>query len=61
MNDAFHIGMTNGVYVTQLPMQLTPKLLARGRERFDAICAECLEWYDKRRVVSGAFPTVPKT
>jgi mono/diheme cytochrome c family protein len=40
-NDAFHTGLTNGVYVTQLPMQLTPELLARGRERFDAICAEC--------------------
>jgi mono/diheme cytochrome c family protein len=36
-----HTGLTNGVYVTQLPMQLTPQLLARGRERFDAICAEC--------------------
>ena len=41
VHDALHTGLTNGVYVTELPMQLTPQLLARGRERFDAICAEC--------------------
>jgi mono/diheme cytochrome c family protein len=41
MNDALHTGLTNGVYVTRLPMQLRPELLARGRERFDAICAAC--------------------
>jgi mono/diheme cytochrome c family protein len=40
-NAAFHTGLTNGTYITQLPVKLTPDLLARGRERFEAICAEC--------------------
>src|SRR5207248_9710698 len=33
-DSAFYTGLTNGVYVTQLPMKLTPELLNRGRERF---------------------------
>ena len=40
-NAAFYTGLTNGVYVTQLPVKLTPELLSRGRERFDAMCSEC--------------------
>jgi mono/diheme cytochrome c family protein len=40
-SEAFSTGLTNGVYVTQLPMKVTPELLARGRERFDAFCSEC--------------------
>jgi mono/diheme cytochrome c family protein len=40
-SEAFSTGLTNGVYVTQLPMKLTPELLGRGRERFDAFCSEC--------------------
>ena len=40
-DEAFYTGLTNAVYVTQLPMKLTPELLARGRERYDAFCAEC--------------------
>ncbi len=40
-NAAFYTGLTNGTYITQLPVALTPELLARGRERFDAICAGC--------------------
>jgi len=61
VNDAFHIGMTNGVYVTQLPMQLTPKLLARGHERFDAICAEChgRTGDGNGMVVQRGFPVPP--
>ena len=38
---AFSTGLVNGVYVTQLPITLTPQLLARGRERFDIHCAVC--------------------
>jgi REP element-mobilizing transposase RayT/cytochrome c553 len=34
-------GLTNGAYATQLPIQLTPGLLARGRERHEIFCAEC--------------------
>ena len=40
-DDIFHTGMSDGILVTQLPMQLTPQLLGRGRERYDAFCAEC--------------------
>ena len=40
-NTAFYTGLTNGTYITQLPVKLTPELLARGRERFDVMCAEC--------------------
>ena len=40
-NAAFYTGLTNGTYITELPVKLTPELLARGRERFDATCAEC--------------------
>ena len=40
-SEAFSTGLRNGVYVTQLPMELTPELLGRGRERFDAFCSEC--------------------
>ena len=40
-NPAFDTGLINGTYITQLPLKLTPALLNQGRERFDAICAEC--------------------
>ena len=40
-NTAFYTGLTDGTYITQLPVKLTPELLARGRERFDVMCAEC--------------------
>jgi REP element-mobilizing transposase RayT/mono/diheme cytochrome c family protein len=40
-NAAFYTGLTNGTYITQLPVKLTPELLNRGRERYDAMCAEC--------------------
>src|SRR5947207_6527853 len=34
-------GLTNGAYATQLPMQLTSELLARGRQQHEIFCAEC--------------------
>ena len=40
-SDAFHTCLTNGIYVTRLPMKLTSELLARGRDRYEAFCAEC--------------------
>jgi mono/diheme cytochrome c family protein len=60
-NTAFYTGLTNGTYITQLPVQLTPELLARGRERFDAMCAEC---HDRTgsgsgMVVQRGFPQPP--
>jgi mono/diheme cytochrome c family protein len=58
---AFHTGLTNGVYITQLPMSLTPELLARGRERFDAICAVCHDRTGSGNgmVVQRGFPQPP--
>ena len=58
---AFHTGLTNGTYITQLPAKLTPQLLARGRERFDAICAECHDRTGSGNgmVVQRGFPQPP--
>ena len=58
---AFYTGMDNGVYITRLPMKLTPELLARGRERFDAICAECHDRTGSGNgmVVQRGFPQPP--
>jgi mono/diheme cytochrome c family protein len=60
-NGAFYTGMRNGIYVTQLPMNLTPQLLARGRERFNAICAECHDrtGSGEGMVVLRGFPQPP--
>jgi mono/diheme cytochrome c family protein len=54
-------GLTNGTYVTQLPMKLTPELLQRGRERFEAICAECHDRTGSGNgmVVQRGFPQPP--
>ena len=58
---AFHTGLTNGVYITRLPISLTPELLARGRERFDAICAVCHDRTGSGNgmVVQRGFPQPP--
>ena len=60
-NTAFYTGLTNGTYISQLPVKLTPELLARGRERFDTMCAEC---HDRTgsgsgMVVQRGFPQPP--
>jgi REP element-mobilizing transposase RayT/mono/diheme cytochrome c family protein len=61
-NDAaFYTGLTNGTYVTQLPMKLTAELLSRGRERYEAICAECHDRTGSGNgmVVQRGFPQPP--
>jgi mono/diheme cytochrome c family protein len=60
-NAAFYTGLKNGVYITQLPVKLTPELLDRGRERFDAICAECHDRVGSGNgmVVQRGFPQPP--
>ena len=60
-DQTFYSGLTNGVYVTQLPMKLTPQLLGRGRERYDALCAECHGRLGDGRgmVVQRGFPQPP--
>src|SRR5262249_34074858 len=34
-------GMVNGELVTQVPIPVTPELLARGRHRFEVVCSNC--------------------
>lgn len=60
-NSAFYTGLTNGTYVTQLPIKLTPELLKRGRERFEAICSECHDRTGSGNgiVVQRGFPQPP--
>ena len=60
-NTTFYTGLLNGVYVTKLPTKLTPELLARGRERFDAICASCHDRTGSGNgmVVQRGFPQPP--
>ncbi len=60
-NAAFYTGLTNGTYITQLPVKLTPELLARGRERFDAMCSECHDRTGSGNgmVVLRGFPQPP--
>lgn len=60
-DSAFYTGLTNGAYVTQMPVKLTSDLLTRGRERFDAMCAEC---HDRTgsgsgMIVQRGFPQPP--
>jgi mono/diheme cytochrome c family protein len=39
---AFHAGLgPDGRFVAALPIELTPALLARGRERYDIFCSPC--------------------
>jgi mono/diheme cytochrome c family protein len=58
---AFYTGQTNGIYVTQLPVKLTRELMIRGRERFEAICAECHDRTGSGNgmVVQRGFPQPP--
>lgn len=60
-NAALYTGLTNGIYITQLPVTLTPELLSRGRKRFDAICAECHDRTGSGNgmVVQRGFPQPP--
>jgi mono/diheme cytochrome c family protein len=58
---AFYTGQTNGTYVTQLPVKLTRDLMIRGRNRFDAICAECHDRTGSGNgmIVQRGFPQPP--
>ena len=60
-NAAFYTGLTKGTYITQLPVKLTPELLARGRERFNIMCAECHDRTGSGNgmVVQRGFPQPP--
>jgi mono/diheme cytochrome c family protein len=60
-NEAFYSGLTNGVLVAQLPLQLTPGLLDRGRERYDIYCAVChgATGEGNGEIVQRGFPAPP--
>jgi mono/diheme cytochrome c family protein len=61
-NTSFYTGLTKGdVLVAQLPMQLTPELLERGRERFEIYCAVChgLTGEGNGEIVQRGFPAPP--
>ncbi len=60
-NDAFYTGLTNDILVAQLPMKVTPELLARGRERFDIFCATChgRSGEGDGEIVQRGFPAPP--
>jgi hypothetical protein len=40
-DDALFTGKANGQDVTEFPFQVTPELMARGRERWDIFCSPC--------------------
>lgn len=40
-DEAFYTGKIDGKYVTELPLELDHKLLARGQERFNIYCSPC--------------------
>jgi mono/diheme cytochrome c family protein len=60
-NAAFYTGLTNGTYVTQSSLKLTPELLNRGHERFDTMCAECHDRTGSGNgmIVQRGFPQPP--
>lgn len=40
-NPSLHTGLIDGRFVERVPLEVTPALLARGRERFDIFCSPC--------------------
>ncbi|HVS50828.1 MAG TPA: cytochrome c [Opitutaceae bacterium] len=54
-------GERDGQLVTEIPIRLTPELLARGRERFEIYCAMCHgpDGYGRGIVVQRGFPAPP--
>jgi mono/diheme cytochrome c family protein len=60
-DEAVETGLINDVYATQLPVKLTPQLLARGRESYDAFCSMCHGRIGDGQgiVVQRGFPAPP--
>ena len=57
----FTTGERDGKLLTDIPIPVTPDLLARGRERFDIYCAVCHgpDGYGRGIVVRRGFPAPP--
>lgn len=60
-DDVAATGQRDGAPVTKIPVPLTPALLSRGRERFNAYCAPCHgeDGYGRGIVVRRGFPAPP--
>jgi mono/diheme cytochrome c family protein len=60
-DEALATGLRNGMLVAQLPVQLTPHLLQRGRERYEIYCAVChgATGDGQGEVVQRGYPAPP--
>jgi mono/diheme cytochrome c family protein len=60
-NGVVATGRRDDAPVAEIPVPLTPALLARGRERFNAYCAPCHgeDGYGRGIVVRRGFPAPP--
>jgi mono/diheme cytochrome c family protein len=60
-NESFYTGLSNGVLLARLPLQLTPELLERGRERYEIYCAVChgATGEGNGEIVQRGFPAPP--
>jgi mono/diheme cytochrome c family protein len=60
-DSVFTTGERNGQLVTDIPVPVTPELLARGRDRFAIYCAVCHgpDGYGRGIVVQRGFPAPP--
>ncbi len=60
-SEPFATGLTNGLLVARLPLKLTPRLLSRGRARYDIYCAVChgATGEGNGEVVLRGFPAPP--
>lgn len=54
-------GWENGQLVLQIPVPITPRLLARGQQQFGIFCAVChgSEGYGQGMIVQRGFPEPP--
>src|SRR5690606_38118526 len=41
LDDAMYRGMVDGQPVTELPIELTAEVMARGQQKFNIFCANC--------------------
>jgi mono/diheme cytochrome c family protein len=60
-DEAFYIGKVNGVEVNTFPFPITPKVLARGQERYNIYCTPCHDRVGDGRgmIVQRGFPPPP--
>jgi mono/diheme cytochrome c family protein len=58
---AFETGEKDGQLLTEIPIRVTPELLARGQDRFNIYCAVCHgpDGYGRGIVVQRGFPAPP--